>query len=106
MAHAHDGITVLAARRADSRRRMLVALLLNAAMLAAEVVGGILTGSLALLADAGHLLSDVGAIAIGLLAGGIAALPAGPRRTFGYQRSEIVAALANGLLLVAISVLI
>jgi cobalt-zinc-cadmium efflux system protein len=106
MAHAHDGLIALAARRADSRRRMLVALALNLAMLAAEVVGGILTGSLALLADAGHLVSDVGAISIGVLAGGLAARPAGPRRTFGYQRSEIVAALVNGLALVAISVLI
>jgi cobalt-zinc-cadmium efflux system protein len=106
MAHAHAGLTALAARRADSRRRMLIALAINLAMLAAGVVGGLITGSLALLADAGHLLSDVGAIAIGLLAGGLAARPAGPQRTFGYQRSEIVAALANGLALVAISVLI
>jgi cobalt-zinc-cadmium efflux system protein len=85
---------------------MLVALGINLAMLVAELVGGIITGSLALLADAGHLLSDVGAIAIGLLAGGLASLPGSSRRTFGYQRSEIVAALTNGLALVAISVLI
>jgi cobalt-zinc-cadmium efflux system protein len=104
--HARDGLTALAARRADSRRRMLIALGLNVGMLAAEVIGGILTDSLALLADAGHVLSDVGAISIGLLAGGLAARPGGPRRTFGYQRSEIVAALVNGLSLVAISVLI
>jgi cobalt-zinc-cadmium efflux system protein len=106
LAHAHDGLIALAARRADSRRRMLVALGLNLAMLVAELVGGIITGSLALLADAAHLLSDVGAIMIGLLAGGLAALPGSSRRTFGYQRTEIVAALANGLALVAISVLV
>jgi cobalt-zinc-cadmium efflux system protein len=106
LAHAHDGLTALAARRADSRRRFLFALALNLAVLAAEVVGGILTGSLALLADAGHVFSDVGAISIGLLAAGLAARPGGPQRTFGYQRSEVVAALANGLALVAVSVLI
>jgi cobalt-zinc-cadmium efflux system protein len=106
MAHAHAGVSALAARRADTKRRMLIALGLNVGMLAAEVIGGILTDSLALLADAGHVLSDVGAISIGLLAGGLAARPGGPRRTFGYQRSEIVAALVNGLSLVAISVLI
>ena len=71
-------------------------------MLAVEAVGGILTGSLAVLADAGHLLSDVGAIALALLAAALAARPAGGRRTFGYQRTEVLAALVNGLLLVAV----
>ncbi|MGH2963325.1 MAG: cation diffusion facilitator family transporter, partial [Solirubrobacterales bacterium] len=76
------------------------------AMLVASLVGGLLTGSLALLADAGHVLSDVGAIGLGLLAGGLAARPAGPRRTFGFQRTEVLAALVNGIALVAISVLV
>jgi cobalt-zinc-cadmium efflux system protein len=83
---------------------MWVALWINAAMVAVAAVGGILTGSLAVLADAGHLLSDVGAIALGLLAASLAARPGAGRRTFGYQRSEVLAALANGLLLVAVSV--
>lgn len=83
---------------------MLVALALNVAMLAVEVVGGILTGSLAVLADAGHVLSDVGSIALALFAAGLASRPAGGRRTFGYQRSEVLAALVNGLLLVAVAV--
>jgi cobalt-zinc-cadmium efflux system protein len=73
-------------------------------MLVAEAVGGVLTGSLAVLADAGHLLSDVGAIALALFAAALAARPAGGRMTFGYQRSEILAALTNGLLLVAVAV--
>jgi cobalt-zinc-cadmium efflux system protein len=83
---------------------MLAALAINTAMLAVGVVGGILTGSLAVLADAGHVLSDVGSIALALLAAGLAARPAGGRRTFGYQRSEVLAALVNGLLLVAVAV--
>jgi cobalt-zinc-cadmium efflux system protein len=81
---------------------MWVALAINALLLVAEAVGGAITGSLALLADAGHLLSDVGAIVLALLAARLASLPAGGRRTFGYQRSEVLAALVNGLLLVAV----
>ncbi len=83
---------------------MWVALWINLGMLVAEAVGGVLTGSLAVLADAGHLLSDVGAIALGLFAAALAARPAGGRMTFGYQRSEILAALVNGVVLVGIAV--
>ena len=83
---------------------MWIALAINASMVVVEAVGGIVTGSLAVLADAGHLLSDVGAIALGLLAAALAARPVAGRRTFGYQRSEVLAALANGLLLVAVAV--
>jgi cobalt-zinc-cadmium efflux system protein len=82
---------------------MWIALGINGAMLVAEAVGGFLTGSLAVLADAGHLLSDVGAIALALFAATLAARPAAGRMTFGYQRSEILAALLNGLLLVAVA---
>jgi cobalt-zinc-cadmium efflux system protein len=83
---------------------MWAALGINAGLLLAEAIGGILTGSLALLADAGHLLSDVGSIVLALIAVRLASLPAAGRRTFGYQRSEVLAALVNGLLLVAVSV--
>jgi len=82
---------------------MWIALGINVGMLVAEAVGGVLTGSLAVLADAGHLLSDVGAIALALFAAALAARPAAGRMTFGYQRSEIFAALVNGLLLVAVA---
>jgi len=85
---------------------MWIALAINGALLVAEAVGGIVTGSLALLADAGHLLSDVGAILLALVAARLATLPAAGRRTFGYQRSEVLAALVNGLTLVAVSVFI
>ena len=80
------------------------ALGINLGLLVAEAVGGILTGSLALLADAGHVLSDAGSIVLALIAARLASLPAAGRRTFGYQRSEVLAALVNGLLLVAVSV--
>jgi len=83
---------------------MFVALAINVGLLVAEAVGGVLTGSLAVLADAGHLLSDVGSIVLALIAARLAALPAAGRRTFGYQRSEVLAALVNGLLLVAVSI--
>jgi cobalt-zinc-cadmium efflux system protein len=117
MAHAHDhsgatpgsvgeGIDSLSERREGNRRRMGVALAINLAMLAAAAVGGVLTGSLALLADAGHVLSDIGAIGLALFAAALAARSGGPRRTFGYQRTEVIAALVNGLTLVAVAVLI
>lgn len=85
---------------------MWIALGINGGMLLAEAVGGILTGSLAVLADAGHVLSDVGAIALALFAATLAARPAAGRMTFGYQRSEILVALVNGLLLVAVAIVI
>src|SRR3954470_7028628 len=89
--------------RAGNRRKMTLALGINALLLVAGVVGALLFGSVALLADAGHVLSDVGAIALGLFAAAMAARPARGRRTFGLQRGEILAALVNGLMLVAIA---
>jgi len=103
--HAHSfGAYALEARRQDSGRRMWVALAINAGLFLAEAVGGILTGSLTVLADAGHLLSDVGSIVLALIAVRLASRPATGRRTFGYQRSEVLAALVNGLLLAAVGV--
>src|SRR5215216_5118856 len=119
MAHAHahgpgvgrsqaalGGPEALAVRRSANRRRMLAAGAINAGMFAVGVAGGIVTGSLALLADAGHVLSDLAAIALALFAARIAGRAAGPRRTFGYQRSEVIAALVNGLTLVGIAIAI
>jgi cobalt-zinc-cadmium efflux system protein len=83
---------------------MGVALAINVGLFLAEAIGGFLTGSLAVLADAGHLLSDVGSIVLALIAARLASLPAAGQRTFGYQRSEVLAALVNGLLLVAVSI--
>jgi cobalt-zinc-cadmium efflux system protein len=74
--------------------------------LVAEVVGGVLTNSLALLADAGHMLSDVAALGLGMFAIWMAMRPATATRTYGFHRVEILAALANGVMLVAIAVYI
>ena len=86
-----------------NRRRLALTLGLAAAYMLAEAVGGWLTGSLALLADAGHMLSDAAALGLSLFAMWIAQRPPTPRRTWGYHRTEILAALANGAALVAIS---
>jgi cobalt-zinc-cadmium efflux system protein len=85
---------------------MAVALAINFGLLVAGVVGALAFGSVALLADAGHVLSDVGAIALGLVAAAMATRPARGRRTFGLHRGEILAALVNGLLLVAVAVVV
>lgn len=85
---------------------MGLALAINLGLLAAGVSGALLFDSVALLADAGHVLSDLGAIALGIAAATLAARPATGRRTFGSGRTEILAALANGLALVVVAVLV
>ena len=91
---------------ADSRRRLSLVLVLTAAYMLAEAVGGWWTGSLALLADAGHMLTDVAALTLALIAVWFAARPATSSKTFGYYRLEILAALINGVALILISGLI
>ena len=86
------------------RRALTVVFGLTTAFLAAEVVGGLLTGSLALLADAGHMASDSASIGLALFAFWLSRRPATPNRSFGYRRAEILAALFNGMTLVAISI--
>ena len=86
--HSHDF-------RDASRRSLLIALALITTYMVAEVIGGLLSGSLALLADAGHMLTDAAAIAMAISAMWIAQRPASIERTFGYHRAEILAALAN-----------
>jgi cobalt-zinc-cadmium efflux system protein len=90
--------------RERSRRALTITLALTAAFTIVELVGGLLTDSLALLADAAHMLSDDLSLGLALLAVWLATRPPSPRRTFGLQRAEILAALFNGLTLVAISV--
>jgi len=89
-----------------NKRRLFLVLLLTSLYLAAEVIGGLLTHSLALLADAGHLLTDVAGLALALFAIWFADKPATPERTYGYYRAEILAALVNAVILLGISVLI
>lgn len=81
------------------RGRLTAVLLVTLTVLAAEVVGAVLTGSLALLADAGHMLTDVAGVAIALAAASLALRPAAGRRTFGNHRFEVLAATANAVLL-------
>jgi cation diffusion facilitator family transporter len=89
---------------AGERRRLAVVLGLTVLVMAAEVAGAVLSGSLALLADAGHMATDAAGIALALGAVTLAQRPARGRRTFGWQRAEILAAVANGLLLLGVAV--
>ena len=84
-----------AAGRATDRARLRLVLALTGVVLAVELVGAWLTGSLALLADAGHMATDAAAVVLALGASYVAAIPAGRRSTFGYHRAEILAALVN-----------
>lgn len=82
---------------------MALTLGLTATYMIAEVVGGLMSGSLALLADAGHMLSDVAALGLSLFAMTVARRPPDERRTYGYSRTEILAALVNGAALLTIA---
>ncbi len=93
MAHGHGTVT------GRQRGRLAAVLGVTVAVLAAEVVGGVLAGSLALLADAGHLAADAAGIGLSLVAAHVAGRPATNARTFGYARAEILAATVNALLL-------
>jgi cobalt-zinc-cadmium efflux system protein len=90
--------------RGESRRALTLVLALTATFTVVEVVGGLLTGSLALLADAGHMISDNLSLGLALFAVWLAGRPETPEKSFGYKRAEILAALANGVTLVAISI--
>jgi len=95
--HSHDV-------RTANRQALWLALAITAVFTVVEVVGGVLTGSLAVLADAVHMLSDNLSLALALFASWLAGRPATTKRTFGYERAEVLAALANGVLLVALAV--
>ena len=89
-----------------NRRRLMVVLALTLAYMLAEAIGGFVTNSLALLSDAGHMLADVASLLLALLALWFASRPITAKKTYGYYRMEILAALANGAALVVISLLI
>src|SRR5688572_24979282 len=97
--HAHSHASA-------SRRRLKFVLVLTVVYMLAEAIGGFLTNSLALLSDAGHMLADVGALLLAMLALWFASRPVTTSKTYGYYRMEILAALANGVALVVISLLI
>ncbi|MCK5431023.1 MAG: cation transporter, partial [Anaerolineales bacterium] len=92
--HSHD---------ATGDKALKISLAIVLGMMIAEIVGGILTNSLALLADAGHMLTDIMALALALVAARLARRPPDPARTYGYKRVEILAALFNGVALVVIA---
>ncbi|HWS34079.1 MAG TPA: cation diffusion facilitator family transporter [Actinoplanes sp.] len=100
--HGHDHGTVTATGR--HRGVLTAALGISIVIFAIEIVGAVLTGSLALLADAGHVLADAGGVALALGATVLAARPATGRRTFGWARAEILAAAVNGLVLAGMGV--
>ncbi len=90
------------AGRAVDRSRLRVVLLVTLTVAVVELVGAFLSGSLALFADAGHMFTDTAAIVVALSASYVATLPASPRRTFGYHRAEILAALINAVVLLGV----
>jgi cobalt-zinc-cadmium efflux system protein len=102
MSHDHDN----GHRVATDRRALAIALALIVAFLFAEVAAALIAGSLALLADAGHMLTDAGALAFALFAATLASRPAQGRWTFGYKRLEILAAQVNGITLLVVALLI
>lgn len=97
--HAPTGI-----RGASNRRLLALSLAITAIVMVVQIVGAWLTGSLALLADAAHMFTDAAALLIALIASVVAARPADDRNTFGYQRAEVLGALVNAIILIALSV--
>jgi cobalt-zinc-cadmium efflux system protein len=104
--HTHGDVESRGPRRGETRRPLTITLALVVAYMGAEVIGGLLANSLALLADAGHMLSDAGALALALVAIRMAERPPTAKHTYGYYRAEILAALANGATLMAIAFVI
>jgi cobalt-zinc-cadmium efflux system protein len=103
--HGHRREAALS-RGADNRARLAWTLALTLAYMVAEIVGGYLADSLALLADAGHMLSDAAALGLSLFAAWITQRPPTPQHSYGYYRAEILAALANGATLIAIAIFV
>ena len=106
MEHAAHNHSHRHRRAGDSSRRLRLVLVLTALYMLAEVIGAWWTGSLALLADAGHMFTDVAALVLALIAVWFGSRPATSSKTFGYYRLEIIAALVNGVALVVISLFI
>ena len=101
--HSHGGGIPSGSAAARNKGRLAWALALTLTYMAAEVVGGLLTGSLALLADAAHMVTDAGGLALSLLAIHYAAKAPTPGKSFGYMRFEILAALANAVVLLGVT---
>ncbi len=100
MTGGHEHSHALAA--SGRRRPLAIVLGISATILVIEVIGAVLSGSLALLADAGHLLTDVAGLSLALIAAVLATRPATPQRTWGYRRAEVLAAAAQAAVLLAV----
>lgn len=101
--HGLDGHTTAAGKH---RKKLVAVLIITGAVFVIQVAGALISGSLALLADAGHMLTDATGVFIALVASLLAAKPACEKRTFGFLRAEVLAALVNGLAIAAIAVVI
>lgn len=101
--HGHDHSHGVA-DTTDGRRRVAIAALLTFAFMIAEVVGGLISGSLALLADAAHMLTDAGSLALAWIGFKLAERPADQTRSFGWARFKVLAAFVNGLTLLVLAV--
>lgn len=99
--HAHG---VSGVRGQANHRLLAISLTLTSLVMVVQIVGAVLTGSLALLADAAHMFADASALVIALIASLVAARPANERNTYGYQRAEVFGALINAVLLIALCV--
>ncbi|SFD32706.1 cobalt-zinc-cadmium efflux system protein [Bosea sp. CRIB-10] len=104
--HSHGGAAPAGTAAGKHKSRLAMALGLTTAFMLAEVVGGLWTGSLALLADAAHMLTDAGGLALALVAIRFAERPATLERTYGYVRAEILSALTNAVVLLVLTVYI
>jgi cobalt-zinc-cadmium efflux system protein len=104
LSHDHDHSVVSAAP--GHRKPLALVLGISTTILIAEVVGAFLSGSLALLADAGHILTDVAGLTLALVAATLALRPATPERTWGYRRAEVLAAAAQASLLLAVGIFV
>lgn len=99
----HDHAPGTGIRGASNRRLLAIALVLTSSVMVVQVIGAIVTGSLALLADATHMFADTAALVIALIASIVASRPADERHTFGYQRAEVFGALINAVILIALA---
>jgi cobalt-zinc-cadmium efflux system protein len=102
-AHTHQPVNSESRAHSSTQRNMLAVLSITAGIMIAEIIGGLLANSLALLSDAGHMLTDILALSLSLVAMRFARKPPTPAKTFGFYRLEILAAFFNGMLLLIIS---
>ena len=101
--HAHHDHSHGVSDSADGRRRVAIAAVLTFAFMFAEVIGGLISGSLALLADAAHMLTDAGSLALAWIGFKLAERPADQTRSFGWARFKVLAAFVNGLTLIVLA---